>query len=158
MALLNFDSTNIDTTSDFDVLPPGWYNVSIEDSDVLDTKAGNGSYIKLKMRVLDGDCANRVIFTNITVSNPNQDAVQIGQKSLAKVCKAVGLPNIQDTQQLHAKPFQARLIVKKDDQYGDSNEVRDYKPVAGAVPHAAPQQATPAQAAAGGSTPPWANG
>jgi len=156
MANLAFNTAGVDTSDNFSPIPAGDYNVMVVESDILDTKAGTGTYIKLQMKVLDGPHANRVLFHNIPVTNPNQTAVEIGQKHLAQLCQAAGLAAIADTQDLHNKPVTAKVKVKKDPEYGDSNEVLSYKPVTGGVatPAAAPtQQQT--QAAPAQNTPPW---
>jgi hypothetical protein len=76
---------------------------------------------------------------------------------------------MQDTVELHNKPMQVKLKIRKDDsgQYEDQNEVVSFKAlgagagpaVGGGIPQRAAAPAANAAAAApaaGGSTPPWA--
>ncbi len=155
MAQLMFNTAGIDTTDNFAPLPAGTYNAVVVESNVLDTKAGTGTYAKMQLKVLDGEFAGRVIFHNITLTNPNPTAVEIGQKHMALLCNAVGKATIQDTQELHNQPLQVQVKVKKDAEWGDSNEVVTYKALQGAAPAPAAQgqaQAAPAPAA---TATPW---
>lgn len=157
MASISFNAANVAPSTSFDLLPAGWYNAVVAESTIKPTKSGSGQVLNLQFRVLDGQFANRVVFGRINVQNQNPVAEEIGQRDLSSLCHAVGVLQLTDTAQLHNKPVQIKVKVRKDDtgQYEDSNEISQYKAVAGgqafqaaAVPAAAPSK--PAAA-----TPPW---
>jgi hypothetical protein len=131
-----FDHTAVDQTDSFEPLPPGEYVVEVVDSEVRPTKAGDGAYISLQLRVVDGEYENRRIFTNINHRNPNPKAQAIGERQLAMLCTAVGLKHaLEDVVDLHNVPVKAVILVEPaKDNYGPRNSVRAYKPVDGAAP------------------------
>ena len=138
----SFDHTAVDTTDSFDPLPPGEYVVEVVDSDVKQTKAGDGAYIALQLRVVEGEFENRRVFTNINHQNPNPKAQVIGERQLAQLCTAVGLKHsLDDVVDLHNIPVKAVILVEPaKDNYGPRNSVRAYKPVNGPAPVVAATQ------------------
>lgn len=137
MANLNFDATNVAPSTPFEPVPAGWYNVMIDESSVEPTKNGEGTLLKLRLNVIDGDCANRKIFARLNIRNQNPVAQEIAQQQLSAICHATGTIRVQDSQELHGKPFQVRVTVKAADQekgYDAQNEVKGFKPVEGAAP------------------------
>lgn len=135
---------------DFSPLPDGWYAVTVSEADVKATKAGTGSYIKMRLDVTGPTHQGRVVFTNINIRNPNTKAEEIGQQQLGELMRAVGLPRLEDTDQLIGRSFSVKLVTRSSEQYGDQNEVKAFKAVGGAAPTA------PAVAAS--KSPPWARG
>jgi len=132
MAELNetFDSSGYDDMrGDFDPLPPGEYLAMVKESDVKSTKKGDGKYIALKFEIIKGDFKGRFIWTNLNIINPNPVAVEIAQKELATLCRAIGKPVIKMTEELHGIPFTIKLKIKpaKDD-YPAGNEPVNYLP------------------------------
>lgn len=138
---------------DFSPLPDGWYAVTISEADVKSTKAGNGSYIKMRLDVTGPTHQGRVIFSNINIRNPNPKAEEIGNQQLGELMRAVGLPRLEDTDQLIGRSLSVKLTTRVSEQYGDQNEVKAYKAAGGA----APASSAPA-AASGAKSPPWARG
>lgn len=169
-AILNFDATQVAPQESFSPLPAGEYLVMVTNTELKQTKAGTGSYLSVDLQIIEGEYEGRKIWDNITLQNPNQTAVNIGQKQLSSLCHATGELHVQDSEQLHDKLVIAVVGVRpaKGD-YDASNNVKAYKaankqaPVQ-AAPQQAPapapaaqpamQQAQPAQSAAP-ATPPW---
>lgn len=151
----SFDFSAVDTTDNFEPLPAGDYVVEVVDSSVKQTRAGDGEYIALQLRVVDGQYENRRVFTNINTVSPKADTQAIGEKLLAQLCTAVGLPHaLDDTADLHSIPVRASLKIEPEKNgYPARNNVRAFKP-AGSAPTpvaARPQvQAEPQKPAA-----PW---
>ena len=139
----------------FDPIPAGWYNARITEAEVKSTKAGTGSYIKVRYDITGPTHQGRVIYGNINLSNPNQQAEQIGIQQLGSLARAIGLEVISDSDQLINRDVQIKLSVKKDTsgQYNDSNDVKGFKAVDGAMPSMPTGGAAPTGKAA---TPPWA--
>ena len=137
---------------DFSPLPDGWYAVTVSEADVKSTKAGTGSYIKMRLDVTGPTHQGRVIFSNINLRNPNPKAEEIGQQQLGELMRAIGLPRLEDTDQLIGRSFSVKLVIRSSEQYGDQNEVKAYKAIGGASTSTAPAAASAPSKAA----PPWA--
>ena len=145
----------------YDLIPPGEYDTLIESAEVKATKAGNGQYIRLRLKVTGPTHAGRVVFGNITLQNQNETAENIGRQQLGQVMRAGGLDQLSDTDQLVGINVRVKLAVSRSEQYGDQNEVKSFKPVSGAPapaaskPFSAPAPAPAPAPAAGGAAPPW---
>lgn len=135
----SFDSgKHDDMNSGFDPIPAGEYLAKVVESDFLQNSKKNGKYIKLKFEIIQGEFKGRFIWTNLNVLNPSQVAVDIANKELATLCRAVGVPKLKDTNQLHGKPIKMKIKIKpaKGD-YPAGNEPIGYAPAtnqAGADP------------------------
>lgn len=136
---------------EFGVLPAGWYSVTITEGDVKTTNAGTGTYIKIRYDVTGPTGQGRVVFGNINNKNPNPAAEDIGNKQLGELMRAVGLPRLEDTDQLIGKRLDIKLAIKSSEQYGEQNEVKGFR-----ANGAAPSASAPASAPAASAKPPWA--
>jgi hypothetical protein len=153
MAQLNFNASNVEIT-ERGVLPAGDYEMIIIKSDTKPTKAGNGHYLELEMQVIGGAFSGRRYWERLNLNNPNQQAVKIAEEQLARLCKAIGLEQVEDSEELHDKAFIATIGIDKKDP--TRNVVWDYQPVDGAAPApAAKPAAVAAPAAAGRPARPW---
>jgi hypothetical protein len=116
-------------------LPYGDYAVQIVYSDLQPNNNTSGKHLLLALLGLDVVAKGRVIFDCLNLVNPNEWAVQQARKRLAQICWALGVPQLQDTEVLHFKPLQARLVVKPETIDGDGvvhaprNEVLKYMPL-----------------------------
>jgi hypothetical protein len=166
MAQLNFDATQVNPDQSFEPIPAGWYNMMIVESEMKPTKDGNGAYLQLSLKVVDGQYAGRQVFDRLNLQNQNPVAAEIAYKRLSAYCHATGVIQVQDSQQLHGIPFKARVTVRTDStgQYDPSNEIKAVKHIneeTGTMTapqqqaFQAPAQQAPAQV---GQTPPWAQG
>ncbi len=130
---------------DFSPLPGGWYGFTITESDVKDTKKGDGTYIKIRFDVTGPSHQGRVVYGNINLTNPNPKAEEIGSQQLGELLRAVGIPKLEDTDQLIGKSGDMKLTVKTSEQYGDGNEVKGFRAKSGG--------SMPAPSAGGASAP-----
>jgi len=138
-------------TNDYSTLPDGWYSVTIKSADIQNTKAGNGQYIKIRFDVIGESHAGRVVFSNLNIRNPNPKAEEIGRQQVGELARAIGLASITDTDQLVGANLSIKVTTRKSEQYGDSNEVRGFKSLAGGtIPAPAKTQTISAKTAA-----PW---
>jgi hypothetical protein len=157
MAFLDqeFNADDFVTSSNFDPLPEGWYNVTIAGAEVKNTKAGTGQYIAIKYTVTGPTHQGRVVFGNLNIKNPNPKAEEIGRQQLGDLMRAIGIPKIKDTDQLIGGNLSIKLIVKPaDGQYDASNDIKGFKAISGATLPA--PSATPQTPPAPSATPPWA--
>lgn len=142
---------NASPESQFDPLPSGEYLAIVSASEVKETKKRDGEYLELTYQIVDGPYQGRQLWARVTLSNPNQTAVQIGQQHLAQLRHATGVLQLTDSQQLHHIPHVIRVEFQPADpaknRTRDQNEVREYKAMnkAGQAPQpAAPRNAAPA--------------
>lgn len=158
MALLNqtFNATDLPqgNDGDFQPLPAGWYSVTVNDAEIRTTKAGNGQYIAVRYDVTGPTHEGRVVFGNINISNPNPKAEEIGHQQLGQLMRAIGLTQVSDTDQLIGGSLEIKLAIRKSEEYGDSNDVKGFKAIAGS---SAPRQqpSAPASQSAPTQRPPW---
>ncbi len=124
---IGFDCNSVDPQQTFDPIPAGWYIAMAVEAEIKETKAMNGFYLSLQFEVLDGEYKGRKVFTNINLSNPSDAAVEIGQRALSGLGRAINVLNITDSSQVINVPLQVKVKVKSDAQYGPSNEIQGYK-------------------------------
>lgn len=126
----DFDTQRDDAaTGGFDPLPAGWYPVMIETADIKENSKHTGSYLKLKMSVLDNPAgfAGRKLFHNITLTHSNEKAALIGQQELAGLGQACGITALTDSAQLLNLALQCRVKVQTSDEYGSENKCTGFK-------------------------------
>lgn len=161
MANFGFNVSEVDPNQGFDAIDAGEYKVIVTDSEMKQTKAGNGQYLQVSLKVLDGSFANRVLFDRFNVVNPNETAQQIGRAQLSSLCHAAGKPGAQDSYELHNIPVIVKVVKIPDEQYGDKNEIKSYKSAGVATPPMGNSAQTgqaagsPSGAAFPSDLPPW---
>jgi len=126
-----FDATAHDTTqSDYSELPNGIYRLEVEASDVTPTKDGKGTILKTTMVVVAPDeYAKRKLFTNYNLENPSAQAQEIGQRQFAALCRAIGVHEVEDSEDLHFRSFTVKVGLgkpSKDGQYPARAEIKKY--------------------------------
>lgn len=128
MDLNGFNAQEVAPNEGFSAIPAGDYQVIITESQEKQTKAGDGSYLELRLQVLNGPHQNRVLFDRLNLKNRNPTAVQIAQGTLSAICRAVNVLTPKDSSELHSKPLTAVVKVSKDNNGNFQNEVKGYKP------------------------------
>jgi hypothetical protein len=144
-------------TGSYDPLPPGWYTATMAAAEIKATKTGTGQYIAIRYDITGPTHQGRVVFGNLNIRNQSPKAEEIGRQQLGDICRAIGLAKVSDTDQLIGNSLMIKLDVEKSEQYGDKNQVKGFKPIAGGAP---PVMAKPAAAATASApakaAPPWA--
>lgn len=162
MASLNgFDASLVPQQVEFSALPEGVYVVIATASEMKPTKRGDGQLLQFTFEVLDGPCKGRKLWARLNLVNPNQTAVDIAQRELGAICRAVGVLKPSDSAELHNRPLLVTVAVEKDDRNRENNVIRKYESAntPGAQIVALPTTA-PAGAAPWGVAPastPWAS-
>lgn len=129
----------------FDPLPPGDYEMHVIDSDVITTVSG-GKMIKLTMEVISGAFERRRVWENINIQNANPEAERIGARALADLMLAIGLSAVRDSEELHFRPFRARLKIEPaKDGYNAKNRISRYMAMNGGTPEPQQRQVDPPQ-------------
>ena len=152
MASLNFDATTVaPDTGVGDPVPPGYYNVLIDESEIKPTKSEGGLRLALRFNIMDGQYAGRKLFAGFNIKNANPVAQEIAFKQLSAVAHAVGVLNVADSSQLHNIPLKVKVKIKAaSGDYDAQNEITMYKPASWTEG----STATTGPAAAGAPAPP----
>lgn len=140
MVTINFDATKVDpNTGGGDVFETGEYTFQIVSSSVKPTKKGDGTMLILEASCMDEGMAGKRLLIRLNVQNPSPQAVEIAYRDLSAICYVTGQLQIQDSQQLHGRPFRIRLekTPRSDDPNKFGNEIRAYLDVNGNPPGAA---------------------
>lgn len=160
MARISFNASTVEPSTPMDVLPPGKYLCMAIASELKATKSGGGEYLQITFEVLDGSAKGRKIFERLNIRNSNKTAEDIAQRALSALCHAVGVIELEDSEQLHNIPVTLEVSVDPaKGEYSATNRVKAYTAAGGspvhrqAVGQAAAERAAPAPAA--GGTPVW---
>lgn len=155
MALLPgaFNSKEHDDMGSFEPIPAGEYTAQIVESAIkptkkaLDEKNGNeelameaysGLRLNLQFKVMGGEYDGSTVWVGLNIKNPNPQAVEISQKELATICRAVGKVSVQDSAELHGIPMLIKVAIKPaSSQYDAQNVIKGYKAHTGAIPTSA---------------------
>ena len=140
---------------DFSPIPAGWYTAAIVGADVRTTKAGTGNYIAVRFDIIGPEHQGRVVWCNLNTRNPSPKAEEIGRQQLGDIMRAIGLPKLEDTDQMLGGNLSIKVTVKDDPTYGPGNEVKAFKSIEGSSPPAATP--TVASDKAPAASPPWAS-
>jgi len=127
MDLSGFNADDFSDIESYSILPAGTYTAAIVSSENKTTKNGNGSYLELQLEIIDGQYAGRKVWDRLNLRNPNQTAVEIAMRTLASICKAIGIKTPRDSSELHNKPMKIKVSVREYNG-NESNEVKKYMP------------------------------
>ena len=158
MARINFNAANVEPSTPMDVLPAGKYLAMAIASELKPTKTGNGEYLQITFEILDGQFKGRKIWDRLNIRNSNKTAEDIAQRALSALCHAVGIIELEDSDQLHNIPVMLDVAVDPaKGEYSASNRVKGYSAAGAQSSAPAPRAAAPAAAApaATGGAPVW---
>ena len=149
VSLDGFNASNIDPTTDFELIPDGRYVAIITDSVMKPTKSGNGHYLEFTFQVIEDPFKGRLLWSRLNLVNPSAQAVEIAQAELSAVCRAVGHMQPMDSSELHDVPLVIIVGQRRRKDNGDLvNEVRGYAKADGPSGGLPQEEET--------VTPPWA--
>lgn len=157
MQLNGFNAEEVEPQSDFEVIPAGWYKAMITDSESKETKSGTGEYLQLRFDIIEGEYENRVLFARLNLVNQNQTAVDIAQKQLSSICRAVGVMQPNDSTDLHDFPMMVKVKIRPaKDGYEASNDISAYEAADGsAAPAPSTKKSASAASSGGENKKPW---
>ena len=151
MDLQGFNAAEIEPNAPREPVPAGWYKAVISATEEKPTKAQTGSYLQLTVEIIEGEHAGRKVIDRLNLNNPNSTAVEIAQRTLSSICRAVGVMTPRSSEDLMDKPMMVKIKVKPGDaNYGASNEVDDYQPKGNS-----PAPEASGGDASGAAVPPW---
>jgi hypothetical protein len=137
---INLDEIPERENQEYAPLAEGDYTVACIDTNYKTTKAGDGKYLSCKFQILSGNSKGRIIWENMNLVNPSEDAVKIGRGKIKELSKAIGLHGtLNDSIQLHDQPLIIRLGLNKKGEievkkFMSINEAPAQRPVAKTVP------------------------
>lgn len=141
-------------STSYELLPVGWYAVTIVDAELKDTKDGTGQYISLRYSVSGPTHQGRTVYGNINIKNKSIKAEEIGRADLGSLMRAIGLPRVSDTDELLNGQLQIKVGISEartdpstGKTYEARNEVKGYKALAGGMPPVAAPTFPPVAAA-----------
>lgn len=141
---------NKEGLTDFTVIPAGEYPMVIAKSVYKPTKAKDGHYLQLSLKIISGNHKGKMIFENLNLDNPNPIAVEIANKTLNSVCQACDKIGVEDSDELHNIPMLVTLKVNSATATNPaSNSATAFKPFTGTLTEELP---TAAQTAASTNT------
>lgn len=147
--LKQFNAAETEKMGNFTPIPAGVYTAQITNSEMKQTKSGDGHYLQLDFEVIGGDHNGRKVWARLNIDNKNSQTVEIAQKTLATICECCDVDVLDDSEQLHNKPMEINIIERPATaQYPAQNDVKGYTKIEGG----------PVAAGAGdsgGATPPW---
>src|SRR4029077_13651221 len=75
----------------WDPLPVGEYVAQIVEASVLQPKSGDGFYLALTWKIIEGELEGRQFWHRITFAHSNEQAQTIGRKTLKDLCVALNV-------------------------------------------------------------------
>jgi len=126
---MGFDANEVPEQQDFSAVPKDVYPLIVVESEMKPTKNGSGEFLNCTIEVLDGQYKGRKMWARMNLKNVNQQAVDIAQRELAALCRAVGVPRPQDSSELHNIPFLGHVDVEIDDRKRENNVIKKYEPI-----------------------------
>jgi len=135
----NFDDSAVKASTGIpEAVPPGTYTLTVDRSEVNNTKANDGVKLDVHYVVASGPHEGQRIFTSFNVRNKNAQAQTIAIGEFKALCLAVGVPYEiakTDTETLHHIPFDAVIGYDKPsvnsvtkELYAPKNRVKKYIP------------------------------
>lgn len=126
MAMLPNVFNASEVSKGFDPIPENWYEAQITKSELKESKTG-GKFLALTFKVINGDFAGRLVFTNLNLVHKDTAVVNRAQADLARICEACDLETIEDSTELHGIPIGIRVVITPGDaKWPDRNDIRGY--------------------------------
>jgi hypothetical protein len=156
MANLNFNANEVEPAAPITALPPGRYPVAISKTEMKATKAGTGEYLQIELTVTSGTATNRKLWARLNLVNQNQQAVDIARRELSAICHAVGVLQVNDSDELLGREMMVDVAIEKNGQTGeDTNKVKGYSALSAAPARPGLGQSLPASKPAAAKAAPW---
>lgn len=120
---------------DFELIPNNtWATLEIIESDVASSDEGHWLGLKFTAKVASGPFENQRVWGCITVQNTKDaQSEQWGQQEIGELARAIGRPQIDDSEDILGAVFDGRIGVRfpkkgaKDEKFGPKNVIREYR-------------------------------
>ena len=122
---------------DFDPIPPGWYDARITGAEMGESSAGTAWMLKLTLDVEGPSHAGRKLWDNLIITHESSaKAIEIGHQRLGELCVASGFNAKPKAHEFLGKVVSAKVKIRKSEEWGDRNEVKEYRPTGSSTPAA----------------------
>jgi len=109
-------------------IPDSWQMMEIVKSEYKSNSAKTGHYLTCQVKVIDGEYKGKIVFELMNLDNPNQTAVEIAQRTLAQICDACGIEDLEDSEDLHNIPMACKIATQPGNAgYPPKNVIKQYK-------------------------------
>jgi len=127
MARFDFDVTEYDSPTDFEIIPEGTeVRLKCTEAEDKETSSG-GEMVACTFVVTEGEHKGRKIWTNFNTVNKSEKAQNFGRRMIAGWARAAGKPNARSTDELLEKQFYCKLGVEKGSNgYKDKNIIASF--------------------------------
>lgn len=125
-----FNANDLPQGSGFDPLPPGWYEAEIKKAEVKPTKNQDGTRLNIQFTILGPTHEGRVVFAGLNIELPSSPkAEEIGRQQFGDLLRALGLEEVEDSDELVGYQLRIRLKIREQEGYDPTNDVNGYKPL-----------------------------
>lgn len=138
--MLNVDLRQIQPSITLQPVPDGWYKVRIIKTNIKQTSKGDGGYLECQCEILEGAYQGRIVYWNLNLFNPSQQATEIAYKQLSAIGHCIGVYQVNAQQvtdatvpMFHNLPFLIWVIISQGNQ-GPINNVKGCKDIHGNDP------------------------
>ena len=147
-----FDASKVEPQGAYKPIPDGEYLFLIKAAAEEKTKKAGGLMLHLECKGLsEGPAKGRELHFRINLENANPQAVEIGQKQLSAVCRAVGVMVPKHPRDFVGKTMTLRIAVEKRADNGAlTNEIKGV-----VLPDEKKQETAGSGTPAAGERPPW---
>lgn len=137
-----FDATTVDPSQTAGSLPIGKHPVVITNSEIKSTAKGDSGMLELELTIIDGPAKGTTGPYRLNIYNASEQAKKIANQQLSAICHVTQTFQIQDSSQLHNKPFVIEVGLQKgeDAAVKGYTEVKKVYDMAGNEPGKAPAQ------------------
>ena len=127
-SLDGFNANEVEASEPMGPVPAATYIATIIDSERKSNKAGTGEYLLVKFAIQDGDYTGRKITNFLNLWNANDMAKEIAWRDMAAICLAVGIPQPNDSTDIHGIPLEIVVGVRDPDEQGRVfNDIKGYQ-------------------------------
>ncbi len=113
-----------------DLVPAGWYDAVIVESEVKPNSKGTGKLLALTWQVLSGSHKNARLKNSLNIKHNDQQTAEIAKRELGYIRHATGVSTPNDSTELHNKPCSINVVVReytrKDGTVGHTNDIKAY--------------------------------
>lgn len=111
-----FDARNVDPSQALPALPVGKHPMIFEASEIKENKDKTGAYVEFTAVIIDGPAKGQKGPYRLNLYHTNHQTVEIAYRQLSALCHVTGVYQINDTNQLHNKPFIGEVNLQKSEE------------------------------------------
>lgn len=111
-----------------DICPTGDYLAEIVKTEMKTTNSGDGEYLSLHFKILEGAQKGSMVFCNLNLINPNETAVKIANSQLKKIINAIGKDpaKVVDSDELKNIPLMIGVVKRPDDDAYPGADIKKF--------------------------------